>query len=77
MVQTLKIKARIVELGLSQNDIVESLKEAGVKMAYSTFNQKINNVRTLSLTESLALQQILHIPDEDFKNYFFQRPNLK
>ena len=77
MVQTHKIRARIVELGLTTNKVVELLKEAGVEMAVATFNQKINGIRTLSIPEALALQEILHIPDEDFKNYFFQKPNLK
>ena len=45
-------------------------------MAYTTFNQKIRNVRNLSLEEAGALQEILKIPDEDFKNYFFSRESL-
>ena len=76
MVQTMKIKARIIELGLTQNNIVEELEKRGVKMAYTTFNQKIRNIRNLSLEEAGALQEILKIPDEDFKNYFFSKESL-
>ena len=72
----MKLKARIVELGFTQKQIVEELEKEGIKMACATFNQKIRNVRTLTLEEACVLQKILKIPDEDFKNYFFPKTSL-
>lgn len=71
MAQTLKIKARIVELNLTQTKLLEELKKRGVNIAYSTLNQKIHGIREFTLNEAGALQDILQIPDQDFKNYFF------
>ena len=71
MVNELKIKARIVELGFKQGDLVEQMKKRGIEMAYTTLNQKINNTRQFTIEEAIALQDILQIPDQDFKNYFF------
>ena len=73
MVESVKLKARIVELNLTHSQIIDELEKYGCKMAYSTFSQKINNTRTLTLKEADALQQILQIPDEDFKKYFFSK----
>ena len=71
MVESFKIKARIIELKLKQSQIVEEFGKRGIKMAYTTLNQKINNTRTMSLEEAIILQDILQIPDQDFKKYFF------
>lgn len=66
MVNTPKIKGRIVELSLNQMEIAKSLG-----IAQPTLNQKINNIRPFKLDEVGALQKILKIPDSDFATYFF------
>lgn len=66
MVNTPKIKGRIVELSLSQGEIAKS-----IGIAQPTLNQKINNIRPFKLDEAEELQKILKIPDSDFAAYFF------
>lgn len=66
MVNTTKIKARIIEVGLTQTAVAGALH-----IAQSTLNQKINNVRPMTLDEAEAMQRFLSIPDADFCAYFF------
>lgn len=68
MVNTTKIKARMVELELNQTGVA-----AEMGIAQSTFNQKINNTRPMSLDEAEILQRILKVADADFGEYFFSR----
>ena len=56
MVNSLKVKARIMELGLNQDDVA---KELGID--YSTFNLKINNNRRFYVDEVAKLCEILDI----------------
>lgn len=67
MVNTNKIKGRIVELGLTQKDIAKAL---GV--ALPTVSQKINNVRAMDVREAFVIANVLKIPDEKFREYFFK-----
>lgn len=66
MVNTNKIKGRIVELGLSNKDVACALK-----LALPTVSQKINNVRPMYLSEAEELGKLLCIKAEDFPVYFF------
>lgn len=66
MINTCKIKGRMVELGLNQNDVAKALK-----IAQCTLNQKVNNIRTLTLDEAEKLSVILKIKSELFTEYFF------
>lgn len=66
MVNTLKIKARMVELGLTQKDIA-----IGLKLAPSTVSQKLNNIRPMNLTEANILAKILKINAAQFGEFFF------
>lgn len=67
MVNSNKIKGRIVELGLTQKDLAKALG-----IATPTISQKINNVRSMSLDEAFTIADILKIPDEQFREYFFK-----
>jgi len=67
MVNTNKIKGRIVELGLTQKDLAKAL---GV--ALPTVSQKINNVRSMDVKEAFIIAEVLNIPDEEFRDYFFK-----
>lgn len=66
MVNTAKIKERMKQLGIRQSDVASCL---GIQQA--TANQKINNVRCLSLAEADKMQRLLGITAEEFASYFF------
>lgn len=66
MVNTLKLKGRMVELGYNQKDIAKLLD-----ISSATVSQKLNNVRPMTLLEANTLSEFLEIEDKDFKEYFF------
>ena len=66
MINTTKIKDRMKEMKITQSELAKFL---GV--ASPTINQKLNNVRSLSLEEANIVAQVLEIPAQDFGNYFF------
>lgn len=61
-----KIKARIVECGLTIGKISTEMN-----MCAYTLGRKISGKAIMSLPEAWQLMEILNIPDEDFKEYFF------
>jgi transcriptional regulator with XRE-family HTH domain len=66
MVNTLKIKARMVEYGKTQKDIGSELG-----IAAATVSQKLNNIRPMDLNEAEKLCKILEIDSGQFGEYFF------
>lgn len=66
MINSNKIKGRMVELGFTQKDIA-----AHLGIAQPTANQKINNNRPLDLSEAEKLAEFLKIAPEEFGLYFF------
>lgn len=66
MINTLKVKGRMVELGLKQSDIANVL---GISLP--TVSQKLNNKRPMYLSEVKKLVKVLDIHDTDFRTYFF------
>lgn len=66
MINSKKIKERAAELGLRQMDIA---KARGLQQ--STVNQKINNVRPMSLKEAEIMAEVLQIENTEFSIYFF------
>ncbi len=68
MVNTNKIKARIVELGINQQDVAKALG-----IAQPTLSQKINNIRPIDLNEALVLADFLKIEPAEYPIYFFLR----
>lgn len=68
MVHTAKIKGRMRELNLTQAECAEKLD-----IKCPTFNQKLNNIRSFSLTQAEILAKILSIQDADFGEYFFYK----
>ena len=66
MINTLKIKAKIVELGLTQKDIASALK-----IALPTVSQKINNIRPMTLDEADKIAFVLQIDESEYATYFF------
>lgn len=66
MVNTRKVKARVIELGLTQKDIA---KDMGLD--YTALNLKLNNKRRLYIDEVGKLCKILKIgTKEDLHDYF-------
>lgn len=70
MINTLKIKGRIVELGLTQRDLAKKLG-----IAEPTISQKINNVRPMGLCEAEKIAVLLKIDINRFPEYFFYNPS--
>lgn len=66
MINSRKIKARMVEKGLTQKDIANVM---GIRTP--TVSQKINNIRPMYLKEAEKIVEALEIPLEDFSLYFF------
>ncbi len=66
MINSNKIKGRMVELGVTQKDVAQHLG-----IAAPTVSQKINNIRPMDLTEAEKMAQMLKIPEEEFGEYFF------
>lgn len=66
LINTLKIKARIVECGLKQKDIAKALN-----LSPSTVSQKLNNIRPMNLKEADSLAELLGISTMEIGEYFF------
>ena len=66
MVNSRKIKGRLVELGLTQKDVAEK-----IGVAQPTVNQKINNIRPMDLQEAEAIADLLKRSPREFVEYFF------
>lgn len=69
MVNTRKINAKLIELGLTQANLAEKLG-----LATCTVNQKLNNIRPLKLSEADIIAKMLKINDSEFRDYFFAEP---
>lgn len=66
MVNTRKVKARMVELGLTQGDVAKILS-----IDYATLNLKLNNKRRFYVDELNTLSQVLHIStSKELKEFF-------
>lgn len=66
MVNSVLIKARARELGLRQVDIADRLE-----LRQPTLNQKINNIRPMTLEECAKLAEMLKISGNEIVEYFF------
>lgn len=69
MINTNKLKGRIVELGYTQSDVANYLN-----IAQPTLNQKINNIRPMDLDEAEKIAIFLNITDEEFPFFFLRKP---
>lgn len=66
MINYSKIKGRIVELGLTQDNVAGALE-----MSQSTFNLKLNGKRKFTIEECAKLKSVLSISNNDACDYFF------
>ena len=67
MVDTKKIKIRLIELGLTQQGIAKFLD-----LVTPTLNQKINNVRPMILSEAEKIAVLLKITKQEFCDFFYK-----
>lgn len=68
MINTRKIKARMVELGLTQKDLA---KPEILDCSEPTVSQKLNHVRPMTLDEAEKLGKALQLTDQEYYYYFF------
>lgn len=66
MINTLKLKAVILERGFTQEQIAQMLG-----MTIATFNYKVNNKREFKVSEIKRLSEILHLTVDEVNNIFF------
>lgn len=66
MTNTAKLKAKIVEKGMVQEEIAQALG-----MTIATFNYKVNNKSEFKASEIKKLGEILHITAEEVNIIFF------
>jgi transcriptional regulator with XRE-family HTH domain len=69
MINSNKLKGRIIEMGLSQSLVANALG-----ISQPTLSQKINNLREMDLSEAEKLADLLRIPDSQYGDYFFYNP---
>lgn len=68
MTNTLRLKAMMMEKGLTQEQLAKRLN-----ISEQTMNYKINNKREFKASEIQALTKILDIPNVDVDGIFFAR----
>lgn len=66
MVDSKKIRARMVEMGLHNRDIAETWN-----CAMSTASQKLNGVRPISLDEANGLARLLKLSEAEYYYFLF------
>lgn len=67
MINSGKIKGRMVECGLTQKDVAKALH-----LAVPTVCQKLNGSRPMLLDEAEGLAGLLGIENSEFGTYFFK-----
>lgn len=66
MINSLKLRGLMLEKEITQKDLAKMLG-----LSQPAVNQKINNVRSMTLEEAFEIKRILQISDKDFGAYFF------
>ncbi|MBC8559695.1 XRE family transcriptional regulator [Fumia xinanensis] len=66
MVNTSKIRGRMVQLGISNNEAASALN-----LSVAVTVKKLNNLSVLNLAEAETLAALLEISDQAFGEYFF------
>lgn len=65
MVNTIKIRSRMYDLGIKEEYLAEKLK-----LAQSSLNLKINNKRSVTIEEMFSISDILEIKDSELREFF-------
>ena len=66
MLNTSKIRGRMVQLGISNSEVASALD-----LSVPVTVKKLNNICILNLREAEKLAELLQISDEAFSEYFF------
>lgn len=66
MINTKLIRSKMTEQNVTYEEIGKAIGKETV-----TVRQKITNVRPMFLAEAEVIQKLLHIPDREFRLYFF------
>ena len=66
MINSKKIKDRLSDMSMTQKELA-----AFVGIAQPTMNQKINNIRPMTLNEAENVARALNISDDELGVYFF------
>lgn len=66
MVNSRKIRGRMVELGVTQKKLAEIIGRS-----QTTVSQKLSGVRPMWLDEAESIAEALSIPNSEFGCYFF------
>ena len=67
MINTRKIKGRMVELGITQKDLSKA-----IGISQTAVCQKLSNKRPMNLKEAEEISRLLCIGNEEFSIYFFE-----
>lgn len=67
MINTRKIKGRMVELGITQKDLSKA-----IGISQTAVCQKLSNKRPMNLKEAEEISKLLYIGNEEFSIYFFE-----
>lgn len=70
MLNTLKLKGRMIECQVTQRDLASTLN-----LAPATVSLKINGFRPMNLIEAAKVAKKLNIKSEDLSEYFFSQKN--
>jgi transcriptional regulator with XRE-family HTH domain len=68
MVNSKRIKSKIIEKGLTQEYIADKMR-----LSQSAFNLKLNNSRYFRIEEMFGLADLLEIDYKELKQYFFKQ----
>ena len=66
MIDTIKIKKRMDDMGIKQKDLAALLG-----IATPTLNLKLNNKRPIDLEQAEMIASYLKISDKQYRDYFF------
>ena len=67
MINSKKVKGRLVELGLTQRDVSKIWN-----CALPTVSQKINQIRPITLQEADLLAKLLGLDEEEYYEFFLK-----
>ena len=65
MINTQKVKMRMIELNLKNSDMAK-----GLKLSLSGWYQKLNGDRAITVSELFIIQKLLKLDDEELRDFF-------
>ena len=65
MINTQKVKMRMIELNLTNSDMAK-----GLKLSLSGWYQKLNGDRAVTISELFLIQELLKLDDDELRDFF-------